>query len=119
MLCVDFPRQTQAAENEKTIREEFDKLHSFLVEEERNRLKVLRQEEQVKKQVMSEKLKHLSEQIKNLSATIADVEKMLKEEDLPFLMVCFHAVFSLLESLQAKISSSSVCNSDDLSRSVF
>lgn len=89
------PPQTQAAENEKAIGEEFEKLHSFLVEEERNRLKVLRQEEQVKKQVMSEKLKTLTEQIQSLSATISDIEMTLKEKDLPFLMVCFYAVISL------------------------
>uniref|UniRef100_H3CM49 Tripartite motif containing 35-12 n=1 Tax=Tetraodon nigroviridis TaxID=99883 RepID=H3CM49_TETNG len=78
--------QTQAVENEKAIREEFEKLHSFLVEEERNRLKVLRQEEEIKKQVMTEKLKTLTEKIESLSATISDVETTLKEKDLPFLM---------------------------------
>lgn len=89
------PPQTQAAEHEKAIGEEFEKLHSFLVEEERNRLKVLRQEEEVKKQVMSEKLKSLAEQIQSLSATISHIEMTLKEKDLPFLMVCFYAVISL------------------------
>lgn len=95
-VCFRFnvPPQTQAAESEKAIREEFDKLHSFLVEEERNRLKALRQEEEVKKQVMSEKLKSLTEQIESLSATISDVELTLKENDLPFLMVSFYAVIS-------------------------
>lgn len=89
-VCFRFnlPPQTQAAENEKAIREEFDKLHSFLVEEERNRLKVLRQEEEVKKQVMSEKLNSLAEQIRSLSATIGDLELTLTEKDLPFLLVC-------------------------------
>lgn len=84
-LCV--PPQNQAAENEKAIREEFDKLRKFLVEEEQHRLKVLRQEEEVKKQVMSEKLKTLTEGIQNLSANVADIEMALKEKDLPFLMV--------------------------------
>ncbi|XP_003967633.1 zinc-binding protein A33-like [Takifugu rubripes] len=78
--------QNQAAENEEAIREEFDKLHKFLVEEERHRLKVLRQEEEVKKQVMSEKLKTLTEEIQNLSANVGDIEMALKEKDLPFLM---------------------------------
>lgn len=96
-VCFRFngPPQTQAAENEKAIREEFGKLHSFLVEEERNRLKVLRQEEEVKKQVMSEKLKSLAEQIHSLSATISDVELSLTEKDLPFLLVCFSALIRL------------------------
>lgn len=81
------PPQNQAAENETAIREEFDKLRKFLVEEERHRLKVLRQEEEVKKQVMSEKLMTLTEEIQNLSANIGDMEMALKEKDLPFLMV--------------------------------
>lgn len=79
--------QNQAAENEEAIREEFDKLRKFLVEEERHRLKVLRQEEEVKKQVMSEKLKTLTAEIQNLSANVGDIEMALKEKDLPFLMV--------------------------------
>lgn len=57
------------------------------MEEERHRLKVLRQEEEVKKQVMSEKLKTLAEEIQNLSANVGDIEMALKEKDLPFLMV--------------------------------
>lgn len=59
------------------------------MEEEGHRLKVLRQEEEVKKQVMCEKLRTLTEQIDNLSATISDIETSLKEKDLPFLMVFF------------------------------
>lgn len=101
-VCFRFnvPPQTQSADNEKAIREEFDKLHSFLVEEERNRLKVLRQEEEVKKQVMSEKLKSLAEQIHSLSATISDVELSLTERDLPFLLVCFYA---LIEDIYSSV----------------
>lgn len=96
-VCFRFnvPPQTQSDENEKAIREEFGKLHSFLVEEERNRLKVLRQEEEVKKRVMSEKLKSLAEQIHSLSATISDVELSLTEKDLPFLLVCLRIFIHL------------------------
>lgn len=99
----NVPPQTQAAENEKAIRDEFDKLHNFLVEEERNRLKALRTEEEVKKQVMSEKLKTLTEQIQSLSATISNVEMTLEEKDLPFLMVCY-----VFNGLRANNSSPSV-----------
>lgn len=78
-----------------------------MVEEERTRIKVLRQEEEVKKQVMTEKLKSLTEQIESLAATIGDIEMTLKKKDLPFLLVCFHAV-SLLDSMLAHTSYSSV-----------
>lgn len=70
-------------------------MHRFLVEEERHRLKVLQQEEEVKKQVMSEKLRTLTEQIDNLSATISDIEMSLEEKDLPFLMVFFFLFLSV------------------------
>lgn len=92
-IWLYVPAQHQAAENEKAIREEFEKMHRFLVEEERHRLKVLQQEEEVKKQVMSEKLRTLTEQIDNLSATISDIEMSLEEKDLPFLMVFFFFFF--------------------------
>lgn len=80
--------QTQACESEKAIKEEFEKLHLFLWEEEKTRLKALKQEEEVKSQVMCEKLENIKDQIKTLSATISDIETALTANDLPFLQVC-------------------------------
>uniref|UniRef100_UPI0037E9B99B zinc-binding protein A33-like n=1 Tax=Semicossyphus pulcher TaxID=241346 RepID=UPI0037E9B99B len=77
--------QTQANQTEKAIKEEFEKLHLFLLEEENTRLKVLKQEEQVRKQVMCEKLENIEQQIETLSSTISDIEKALRANDLPFL----------------------------------
>ncbi|XP_034541851.1 zinc-binding protein A33-like [Notolabrus celidotus] len=77
--------QTQATQCERAIKEEFEKLHLFLKEEENSRLKVLRQEEEVKKQVMCKKLGNIKDQINSLSATISDIEKTLRVNDLPFL----------------------------------
>lgn len=79
--------QTQANANEKLIKEEFQKLHQFLQEEENTRLKALKQEEQIKIQVMCEKLKNISSQITTLSSTISEIEKVLRAKDLPFLQV--------------------------------
>ena len=59
----------------------------FLFEEEDMRLKVLKREEEVKNQVMSEKLITLQEQIKTMSSTISDIETALTAKDLPFLKV--------------------------------
>ncbi|KAM9854488.1 zinc-binding protein A33-like isoform 2-T2 [Aulostomus maculatus] len=42
--------QTQADQNQNAIKEEFEKLHFFLLEEEKTRLKALKQEEEVKMQ---------------------------------------------------------------------
>ncbi|XP_070827438.1 zinc-binding protein A33-like [Chaetodon trifascialis] len=77
--------KTQADQNEKEIREEFEKLHLFLWEEEKSRLKVLKQEEEIKRQVMCEKLEAIEDQIKTLCSTISDVESALGKADLSFL----------------------------------
>ncbi|XP_058500782.1 zinc-binding protein A33-like [Solea solea] len=77
--------QTQANQNENVIKEEFQKLHTFLWEEEKTRLKVLRQEEEIKTQVMHKKLDHIKNQIRTLSSTITDIETALRAKDLPFL----------------------------------
>ncbi|XP_026166283.1 zinc-binding protein A33-like [Mastacembelus armatus] len=77
--------QTQAYENESLIREEFEKLHLFLQEEENTRLKALKQEEKIKTQVMCEKIDSVKNQIENLSSTIIDIETSLGAKDLSFL----------------------------------
>ncbi|XP_042352569.1 zinc-binding protein A33-like [Plectropomus leopardus] len=77
--------QSQAYQNEVAIKEEFEKLHLFLREEEKSRLKVLKQEEEIKTQVMCVKLEDIKDQIKTLSSTISDIEAALKANDLPFL----------------------------------
>lgn len=79
--------QNQAIQGENAIKEEFEKLRLFLLEEEKNRLKVVRQERDVKTHVMSEKLKNIEAQIHTLSSTISDAEAALTETDLPFLQV--------------------------------
>uniref|UniRef100_A0AAQ6AFD7 Zinc-binding protein A33-like n=1 Tax=Amphiprion ocellaris TaxID=80972 RepID=A0AAQ6AFD7_AMPOC len=77
--------QTQVFQNETAIKAEFEKLHQFLWEEEKTRLKVLKQEEETKIQVMCKKLEDIDGQIKTLSSTISDTEAALTVEDLPFL----------------------------------
>ncbi|XP_019934128.2 E3 ubiquitin-protein ligase TRIM39-like [Paralichthys olivaceus] len=77
--------QTQAHQNEKAIKEEFQKLHQFLWEEEKTRLKLLKQEEEVKTQVMCEKLANIKDQIKRVTSIIRDMEAALRGKDLPFL----------------------------------
>lgn len=79
--------QTQSAQNEKVIKEEFEKLHLFLQEEEKSRLTVLKQETNIKIQVMCEKLENINNQINNLAFTISETEAGLTVKDLPFLQV--------------------------------
>ncbi|XP_029379612.1 zinc-binding protein A33-like [Echeneis naucrates] len=77
--------QIQATQDEKTIKEEFRKLHKFLWEEENARLKALKQEEEIKTQVMCNKLDSIKDQIKALCCTISETETVLRADDLPFL----------------------------------
>ncbi|XP_077372862.1 zinc-binding protein A33-like [Festucalex cinctus] len=78
--------QRQADENTRTIREEFQKLHAFLFEEENSRLQVLAQEVEVKVKVMSIKLDSIEKQIKSLTSIIRDIERRLKGDDISFLV---------------------------------
>ncbi|XP_077425307.1 zinc-binding protein A33-like [Vanacampus margaritifer] len=78
--------QRQADENNRTIREEFQKLHTFLFEEENSRLQVLAQEVEVKVKVMSLKMDSIEKQIKSLTSIIRDIERRLKGDNLSFLV---------------------------------
>ncbi|XP_047451769.1 zinc-binding protein A33-like [Mugil cephalus] len=77
--------QIQARQTATAIKEEFEKLHQFLREEEAARLSALKNEEKTKFQVMSQKLENIKDQIETLSATVSFVQISLGEKDLPFL----------------------------------
>ncbi|XP_068170024.1 zinc-binding protein A33-like [Antennarius striatus] len=77
--------QSQACKNEKTIKEEFEKLHGFLWEEEKARVKALRHEEDIRTKVMCDKLKNITDQIEKLFSNISGIEAALRAKDFPFL----------------------------------
>lgn len=83
-----FSLQTQADETEQLIKEEFEKLHKFLFEEEAARLAALREEEQRKAENVREKLKDISKQVEELSAIIRDADATMNGGDIQFLKVC-------------------------------
>lgn len=56
---------------------------------------MLRQEQEVKSQVMSEKLKSIASQIETLSSTMGDIQAALAAEDLPFLLVFLHNIINI------------------------
>ncbi|KAF7647845.1 hypothetical protein LDENG_00165690 [Lucifuga dentata] len=78
--------QVQARHTERQIKEEFQKLHQFLQEEEEARMAALREEEEQKSQKMKEKIEALSREIAALSDTIRATEKELRAEDVSFLL---------------------------------
>ncbi|KAL0176859.1 hypothetical protein M9458_029189, partial [Cirrhinus mrigala] len=67
------------------IKEEFEKLHQFLRDEEEAAITALREEEEQKNRMMKEKLEEMNRHISALSHTIKDTEEMMKANDVCFL----------------------------------
>ncbi|KAL0198762.1 hypothetical protein M9458_007302, partial [Cirrhinus mrigala] len=67
------------------IKQQFEKLHQFLRDEEEATITALREEEEQKKQMMKEKLEEINRHISALSHKIKDMEEMLKANDILFL----------------------------------
>ncbi|XP_041928318.1 E3 ubiquitin-protein ligase TRIM39-like [Alosa sapidissima] len=77
--------KTQAQNTEKQIKEEFEKLHQFLQDEEAARIAALREEEKQKSQMMKEKIEKMSREISSLSDSIRDIEEKMGADDITFL----------------------------------
>ncbi|KAM9486229.1 E3 ubiquitin-protein ligase TRIM35-like [Clarias gariepinus] len=77
--------KNQAQHTERQIKEEFEKLHQFLRDEEAARIAALREEEEQKSQMMKEKIEKLSGEITSLSDTIRAIEEEMGAEDVSFL----------------------------------
>nr|XP_021328237.1 zinc-binding protein A33-like [Danio rerio] len=75
----------QADDTEHQIKQQFEKLHQFLRDEEEATITALREEEEQKKQMMKEKLEEINTHNSALSDTIRDTEEMLKANDVCFL----------------------------------
>ncbi|XP_030641266.1 E3 ubiquitin-protein ligase TRIM39-like [Chanos chanos] len=74
--------KTKAKHTETQIREEFEKLHQFLRDEETVRITALREEEEQKGQMMKKKIEEMSREISSLSDTIRAIEEEIKAEDI-------------------------------------
>ncbi|XDV38100.1 hypothetical protein PO909_007579 [Leuciscus waleckii] len=70
---------------ETQIKEEFEKLHQLLHDEEAARITALREEEEKRSQMMKKKIEETSKQISSLTITIRDIEEQMKAEDVSFL----------------------------------
>ncbi|XP_052393797.1 zinc-binding protein A33 [Carassius gibelio] len=77
--------KSQADHTERQIKQQFEKLHQFLRDEEAATVTALREEEEQKKKMMEEKLEEINTHISALSHTIKDTEEMMKDSDLCFL----------------------------------
>uniref|UniRef100_A0AAY4BL44 Zinc-binding protein A33-like n=1 Tax=Denticeps clupeoides TaxID=299321 RepID=A0AAY4BL44_9TELE len=75
----------QTQHTERRIKEEFQKLHQFLRDEEAARIAALREEEGQKSQMVKEKMEKMSREISSLSDTIRALKEEMGAEDVSFL----------------------------------
>ncbi|KAL7859134.1 hypothetical protein SRHO_G00142810 [Serrasalmus rhombeus] len=78
--------KTQAQHTERQIKEEFEKLHQFLREEEAARIAALKEEEEQKSQMMRRKIEEMNGEISAVSDTIRNIQKQMKADDVLFLL---------------------------------
>lgn len=78
--------KVQARHTEKKIKKHFKELHQLLEEEEEARITAVRREEELKSQMMKEKMEALSRGIADLSDTVRATEEELRAEDASFLL---------------------------------
>ncbi|XP_029105017.1 zinc-binding protein A33-like [Scleropages formosus] len=77
--------KNQQQNTERQIKEQFEKLHQFLKDEEAARIAELREEEEHKSDMMKEKIEKMTQEISSLSGTIRAIERELGAEDVSFL----------------------------------
>ncbi|XP_076840600.1 E3 ubiquitin-protein ligase TRIM35-like [Brachyhypopomus gauderio] len=78
--------QYQAQHTERQIKEEFEKIHQFLRDEEAARIAALKEEEEQKSHMMRRKIEEMSGEIASLSDQIRNTEKEMEAEDILFLL---------------------------------
>ncbi|KAL0964350.1 hypothetical protein UPYG_G00322660 [Umbra pygmaea] len=79
--------KTQAQITAGQIKSEFMKLHQFLKEEERARLTALKQEEDKKTELLTEKITSLTGDMTSLSQRISDIQAKMNTDDVSFMQI--------------------------------
>lgn len=79
--------QGQTKEAEAQIKQEIERLHQVLNEEETTRINALYREENEKKMIMNERIENISRDISALAELIQSVKREMGAEDLTFLQV--------------------------------
>ncbi|XP_030623850.1 zinc-binding protein A33-like [Chanos chanos] len=87
LSCNQIARhlRVQARKTERQIKEEFERLHQFLRDEEAARIAALREEEEQKSHILKKRIQELERDISSLSDTIKTIGEQLKANDLSFL----------------------------------
>ncbi|XP_076849657.1 E3 ubiquitin-protein ligase TRIM35-like [Brachyhypopomus gauderio] len=76
----------QAQHTERQIKEEFEKIHQFLRDEEAARIAALKEEEEQKSHMMWRKIMKMSGEIASLSDQIKYTEKEMEAENISFIL---------------------------------
>lgn len=74
------PIQTEAVKTEGQIKEEFEKLHQFLRDEEESRLATLREEIKTKRTKPTDRLLHLDQKVELLEENIREIEEDIEAD---------------------------------------
>ncbi|KAI2653551.1 Zinc-binding protein A33 [Labeo rohita] len=82
----------QAAETAAEVKQEYEKLHTILREEEAARFMVLQNEKDSKTVMVREKLEEVNKSIEELSDIIKYIEPIIIADDLTFLKECKEAI---------------------------
>ncbi|KAG5283807.1 hypothetical protein AALO_G00046370 [Alosa alosa] len=92
--------KVQTQHTEMQIKEEFEKLHQFLRDEEAARIAALREEEEQKSQMVKEKMEKISREISFLSDTITTIEEEMGADDITLLQSYNRTVARTQSTLQ-------------------
>ncbi|XP_036375170.1 tripartite motif-containing protein 35-like [Megalops cyprinoides] len=76
----------QSRHAERVIKEEFERLHMFLRDEEAIRIAALREEEEQKRKVMKKEIESVTRQISSLSDAVRAVEQEMAGDDVSLLL---------------------------------
>lgn len=87
LLCFVIQGQTKEAETQ--IKQEFERLHQVLNDEETSRINALHREENEKKLMMNERIESITRDISALAELIQSVKREMGAEELTFLQVRF------------------------------
>ncbi|XP_010902352.2 E3 ubiquitin-protein ligase TRIM21 [Esox lucius] len=79
--------KTQAQVTARQIQSEFMKLYQFLKEEERARLTALKQDEERKTELLTERINRLTSDMTSLSEGISDIHVKMNTDDVSFLQL--------------------------------
>uniref|UniRef100_A0A3B3H8K9 Uncharacterized protein n=1 Tax=Oryzias latipes TaxID=8090 RepID=A0A3B3H8K9_ORYLA len=83
--CVLIGNQLSLSEGEEKIKRHFKELHQLLNDEEEAGLAALREEEDLKRQVLNAKMTDLNNDIETLKDIVEETENALRADDVSFL----------------------------------